>query len=90
MQEQHGPVAKEVKRRLEELEEAIEAFSNITAPDGDDFSDWNDQVIIRTEITAGELKALREARAHMHSLRLWAMLGARGYDEAKVLANSSR
>jgi hypothetical protein len=90
MQEQHGPVAKEVKRRLDLIEEAVESFTNITAPDGDDFSGWNDQVIIRTEITAGELRALREAKKQMQSLRLWAMLGARGYDEATTVANSSR
>lgn len=90
MSEQLGPVALEVQVRLHELEEAISNFTGIKAEDGDDFSKWDDRVVIRTEITVADLRALREAAEHMKSLRAWAMLAARGYDEAKAEANASR
>ena len=47
----------------EPLAEELERFANIEAGDGDDFSGLNDDVIIRVEVTAGDLKAARQALA---------------------------
>lgn len=46
---------------IERLASALMPFALIKADDGDDFSAYDDQVIIRCEITAGDLKRARKA-----------------------------
>lgn len=41
--------------------EALERIAGIKADDGEDFSEWHDDVIIRCEITVADLKAVRAA-----------------------------
>lgn len=41
--------------------EALTRIAGIKADDGDDYSEWDDAIIIRCEITAADLKAVRSA-----------------------------
>jgi len=43
--------------------DALERIASIKADDGDNFSAWPDDVIIRCEITVADLKAIRKALA---------------------------
>lgn len=43
------------------LKAAISPFAAIKADDGDDFSTYDDQVVIRCEVTAGDLRKARKA-----------------------------
>jgi len=47
--------------RVEELRAALKPFAGIKADDGDDFSAYDDQVVIRCEVTVGDLKKARSA-----------------------------
>lgn len=47
---------------------AVGVFAGIKADDGDDFSAWDDDVIIRTEVSVGELRAIREAQADLFKI----------------------
>lgn len=49
------------KTRVEELRAALKPFAGIKADDGDDFSAYDDQVVIRCEVTVGDLKKARSA-----------------------------
>jgi chromosome segregation ATPase len=51
----------EAEARAERLREVLKPFANIKADDGDTFDGWNDEVVIRCEITVGELKRARKA-----------------------------
>lgn len=46
---------------MEELRAALKPFAGIKADDGDDFSAYDDQVVIRCEVTAGDLRKARKA-----------------------------
>lgn len=46
---------------INRLRDALWPFALIRADDGDDFSGWHDDVIIRCEITVGDLRKAREA-----------------------------
>lgn len=46
---------------VEELRAALKPFAQIKADDGDTFDTWNDDVIIRCEVTVGDLKKARSA-----------------------------
>lgn len=52
-------------RQRDELAEVLKPFADIKADDGDDFSSWYDNVIIRCEVTAGEIKAARAALSRL-------------------------
>jgi len=43
------------------LKAALAPFAAIKADDGDDFSTYDDQVVIRCEVTAGDLRKARKA-----------------------------
>jgi len=43
------------------LKGALEVFAAIKADDGDTFDKWDDSVVIRCEITVGDLKKARKA-----------------------------
>ena len=47
--------------KVEELRNALQPFAGIKADDGDTFDTWNDDVIIRCEVTVGDLKKARSA-----------------------------
>ena len=51
----------EAAARIEQLEKALRPFAGIKADDGDDFSKWPDQVIIKCEVSVREIKAARAA-----------------------------
>lgn len=46
---------------ISRLRSAATSFANIKADDNDDFSDTHPEVVLRVEITAGELHKLRAA-----------------------------
>lgn len=48
-----------LQSQVEMLRKALEPFARIRADDGDDFSTYPDDAIIRCEVTAGELRAAR-------------------------------
>ncbi len=52
---------------LERLLEVAKAFSRIEADDGDNFEGVHEDVILRVEITAGDLHRLRDAIIEMES-----------------------
>ena len=56
-------VDKEMEARAERdrLKAALALFAAIKADDGDDFSTYDDQVVIRCEVTAGDLRKARTA-----------------------------
>jgi hypothetical protein len=56
-------VDKEMKARTERdrLKAALAPFAAIKADDGDDFSAYDDQVVIRCEVTAGDLRKAHKA-----------------------------
>jgi hypothetical protein len=43
------------------LREALRPFARIEAANGDDFSTYPDETVIRCEVTAGEIRRAREA-----------------------------
>lgn len=51
----------EAEACTERLREALKPFANIKADDGDTFEGYNDDVIIKCEITVGDLKKARKA-----------------------------
>ena len=53
------------------LAEASRPFAAIKADDNDDFSRYDNDVVLRVEIMAGEIKALREALAEYDTAK-WA------------------
>lgn len=53
--------AEAAEARVEQLCKALAPFANIKADDGDTFDNYEDQVIIRCEITAGDLRKARKA-----------------------------
>lgn len=62
--ERQMTIANEYVNEVERLREALEALERIAvikADDGEDFSEWHDDVIIRCEITVADLKAVRAA-----------------------------
>lgn len=48
---------------IETLVEALKPFAGIKADDGDDFSKWPDEVIIKCEASVREIKKARAAIA---------------------------
>ena len=54
-------IAMDKMDEVEALRNALEPFARITASNGDDFSNYPDEVVIRCEITAGEIRAARRA-----------------------------
>lgn len=51
----------EAAAEIERLRAALAPFANIKADNGDDFSKWPDEVIIRCEVSVREIKAARAA-----------------------------
>ena len=47
--------------------EAMRPFADLKAANGDDFSGYPDEVVIRFEATAGEIRRLREALLRLQS-----------------------
>jgi hypothetical protein len=53
--------AKAAEAEVERLKGVLGIFAAIKADDGDTFDTWNDDVIIRCEVTVGDLKKARAA-----------------------------
>lgn len=51
------------KAEVKVLRAALQPFAGIKAEDGDTFDKWGDSVVIRCEITVGDLKKARKALA---------------------------
>ncbi len=51
----------ELRAERDRLKAALAPFAAIKADDGDDFSTYDDQVVIRCEVTAGDLRKARKA-----------------------------
>jgi hypothetical protein len=49
------------ERRLKKARRALLPFSEIKAEDGDDFSAYPDDVVVRCEVTVGEIKRAKKA-----------------------------
>lgn len=65
----HDPAADEgLVERMEQLEAALKPFANIAASDGEDFSAYDPQTIIRCEVTVGELRIARAAFAAIQAV----------------------
>ena len=58
---QSAGVIKALEAQVERLKGVLGIFAAIKADDGDTFDAWNDDVIIRCEVTAGDLKKARAA-----------------------------
>ena len=54
-------VADEAAEAIVKLRDALTPFANIKADDGDTFDTWHDDVVIRCEITVGDLRKARAA-----------------------------
>jgi len=68
------------------LAEACRPFAAIKADDNDDFSRYDNDVVLRVEIMAGEIKALREALAEYDTAK-WAEPPSPAMEQCPLVAS---